>query len=74
MTGAAGNLGGMLARHLLPSGRALRLMVRRTPVAQDLADAPNVTVVQADLARPETLRPAVEGAETVVHFAGVLFK
>ncbi|MHC5044525.1 MAG: NAD-dependent epimerase/dehydratase family protein [Planctomycetota bacterium] len=49
-------------------------MVRRTPVAQDLADAPNVTVVQADLARPETLRPAVEGAETVVHFAGVLFK
>jgi nucleoside-diphosphate-sugar epimerase len=63
----------MLARHLLPSGAPLRLMVHETPVTQDLADSPNVTVVHADLARPETLQPAVAGAETVVHFAGVLF-
>jgi len=73
ITGAAGNLGGMLARHLLPSGRPLRLMVHETPVAQDLAAAEHVTVVHADLARPETLGPAVAGVTVVVHFAGVLF-
>ncbi|MHC4548454.1 MAG: NAD-dependent epimerase/dehydratase family protein [Planctomycetota bacterium] len=73
ITGAAGNLGGMLARHLQPSGRPLRLMVHRTPLPDDLAAAANVTVVRADLARPETLAPAVAGVGAVVHFAGVLF-
>ena len=63
----------MLARHLLPSGRPLRLMAHEAPVAPDLAEAKSVTVVRADLARPETLGPAVAGATVVVHFAGVLF-
>lgn len=73
ITGAAGNLGGLLSRHLSGSGLRLRLMVHRTPIAADLLAAPNVTAVHADLARPETLAPAVEGSDVVVHFAGVLF-
>jgi nucleoside-diphosphate-sugar epimerase len=73
ITGAAGNLGGLLARHLQSQGFPLRLMFHRTPLAEDLTDAPNVTPVQADLARPETLAAAVRGADVVVHFAGVLF-
>lgn len=73
ITGAAGNLGGLLARHLVPSGHPLRLMVHRTPLPEDLRAAENVTVVRADLARKETLRQAVAGADVVVHFAGVLF-
>ncbi len=73
ITGAAGNLGGLLARHLLPMGYSLRLMFHTTPLAEDLAEAPNVTPVQADLAKPETLEAAVRGADVVVHFAGVLF-
>jgi len=73
ITGAAGNLGGMLARHLAAAGVPLRLMTHRTPVADDLAASDNTTVVLADLARPETLAAAVAGAEVVVHFAGVLF-
>lgn len=48
-------------------------MVHRTPLAEDMRAVSNVRVVQADLARPETLAPAVEGVDTVVHFAGVLF-
>lgn len=54
-------------------GHALRLMYHRTPLAADLVSASNVHVVQADLADPRTLRPAVEGVDVIVHFAGVLF-
>jgi len=73
ITGAAGNLGGLLARHLVGEGRDLRLMVHRKPLPSDLAAAPGVSVVRADLADPKTLPAAVRGAEAVVHFAGVLF-
>lgn len=74
ITGAAGNMGGLLARHLLPSGHELRLMYHRTPLAADLLAAPTVVAVQADLGHPTTLPRAVEGVSVVVHFAGVLFK
>jgi nucleoside-diphosphate-sugar epimerase len=73
ITGAAGNLGGLLARHLLPREDHLRLMYHRTPLPADLATAENVRPVKADLATPETLPAAVEGVEVVVHFAGRLF-
>lgn len=73
ITGAAGNLGGLLGRHLLPTGNELRLMHHRRPLAAELAHASNVTPVQADLAEPSTLPRAVRGADVVIHFAGVLF-
>jgi len=73
ITGAAGNLGGLLARHLLSTDINLRLMYHRTPLAAEMAGAANVVGVQADLADPSTLPAAVAGADVVVHFAGVLF-
>jgi nucleoside-diphosphate-sugar epimerase len=73
ITGAAGNLGSLLARHLLDSGARLRLMYHRKPLPPDLGRAANVAVVQADLADPRTLPPAVEGVDVVLHLAGVLF-
>jgi nucleoside-diphosphate-sugar epimerase len=73
ITGAAGNLGGLLARHLIAGGHSLRLMYHRRPLAPDVATAPGVRAVQADLADPRTIAPAVEGVDVVVHFAGVLF-
>lgn len=73
ITGAAGNLGSRLARHLVPTGHELRLMVHRTPLPVELRMAPNVGTVMADLGRPETLPAAVAGVDVVVHFAGVLF-
>ena len=73
ITGAAGNLGSLLARHLVPGGHDLRLMVHRRPLPADLVAAANVQPVRADLGDPATLGPAVKGAEVVVHFAGVLF-
>ena len=73
ITGAAGNLGSLLARHLVQSGHELRLMYHRTPLPSDVVAAPNVRPVKADLAVPSTLPAAVEDADVVVHFAGKLF-
>lgn len=74
ITGAAGNLGGFLGRHLLGSDLELRLMVHRTPLDYDLPTGGNATIVKADLADPATLGPACEGVDCIVHFAGVLFR
>jgi nucleoside-diphosphate-sugar epimerase len=79
ITGAAGNLGSLLARHVIgnapgmPGINALRLMYHRKPIAPDIAAAPGVQCVQADLADPRTLPPLLAGVDVVVHFAGVLF-
>ena len=73
ITGAAGNLGSLLATHLVPAGHDLRLMFHRRPIRTDLAAAAHVTPVQADLADASTLTGAVDGVDTIVHFAGVLF-
>lgn len=73
ITGAAGNLGSLLAGHLVSSGHELRLMYHRTPLPPALLAAPNVRAVKADLADAATIRPAVEGVNVIVHFAGRLF-
>lgn len=73
ITGAAGNLGSLLARHLLPRGHPLRLVFHRRPLPPDLAGAPKVTAVQADLGNPATFAQSLVGVDVVVHFAGVLF-
>ena len=73
ITGAAGNLGSLLARHLIPTGHELRLMYHHTRIAPDIMSAPNVHAVNADLSSPPTLPKAVDGADVVIHFAGLLF-
>jgi len=72
ITGAAGNLGSLLARHLLPTGQRLRLMEHRKPVPADLSAAESTEIVRAGLGRPETLAAACAEVDTIVHFAGVL--
>jgi nucleoside-diphosphate-sugar epimerase len=74
ITGAAGNLGGLLARHLAKGGHRLRLMYHRRPLHSDLLERPNVEPISADLARPETLPATVAEVDVVIHFAGVLFR
>lgn len=73
ITGATGNLGSLLARSLLDSGHQLRLMYHRRPLAPDLADHAAVEPAQADLELPETLGPACQNIDCLVHFAGLLF-
>jgi len=75
ITGAAGNLGGLLARHLLSTTEArLRLMVHCKPLPDDLASHQRVEWFRADLANPNTLTGHITGSDVIVHFAGVLFK
>ena len=73
ITGAAGNLGSNLARHLLGSPLELRLVIHRKEMPFDTTPYSNVSVCRADLGEPRTLTEVCAGADCVVHFAGVLF-
>jgi len=73
ITGAAGNLGSALARHLAGGPHELRLLIHRKPLPADIAAAQGVAVRSADLGDPVTLGGLCDGVDCVVHFAGVLF-
>jgi nucleoside-diphosphate-sugar epimerase len=75
VTGAAGNLGSLLSRHLLAqTPHDLRLLIHNRDLPPDLRGQSRAPAVRCDLANPETLLPALQGVSCVVHFAGVLFK
>ncbi|MHB1156408.1 MAG: NAD-dependent epimerase/dehydratase family protein [Phycisphaerales bacterium] len=73
ITGAAGNLGALLARYLLGSPHTLRLMYHRKPLPIDLANDARIESVRADLNDPATLDAVCANVDCIVHFAGVLF-
>ncbi len=73
ITGAAGNLGSILARHLLPSDHALHLLIHQRELPFEVASHSNVSVFKADLADLDSLSPACSSVDCIVHFAGVLF-
>ena len=73
IAGAAGNLGSLLARHLLQHPRHLRLLIHNSPLPADIASAPAAEVCGADLSRPDHLDDLCRGVDCIVHLAGVLF-
>jgi nucleoside-diphosphate-sugar epimerase len=73
ITGAAGNLGSALARHLLGGPHELRLLIHHTPLPFDLGASAQASVAQADLGDPSTLVDLCAGVDCIVHFAGRLF-
>src|SRR5437867_2977997 len=73
ITGAAGNMGSLLAHHLLASPHRLRLLVHRTPLPFDAGVHPNASVCRADLGDPATLAEPCRDVDCIVHFAGGLF-
>lgn len=73
ITGAAGNLGSFLARHLLNGPHDLRLMVHRRTLPFDVGPYPRASICRADLGDPSTLVEACRGIDGLVHLAGVLF-
>jgi NAD(P)H dehydrogenase (quinone) len=62
VTGATGQLGRLVVRHLADLGAPMRLLVRDPARAPQVAGA---EVVAADYERPETLRAGLEGVRTV---------
>lgn len=68
LVGGTGNLGGRIARHLAAHGLAFRALVRPGTDPGELRDLA-AEIVRGDLRDPTSLRPAVQGIETVISSA-----
>ena len=64
VTGATGKVGSEVVRQLAAAGTPVRALVR-DPVGASGIRLPGVEIVSGDLARPETLAPALAGVERV---------
>ena len=74
ITGAAGNLGGLLVEYLKDSGLLINAMIHKKDIPAELKSLSNIRVFKADLGNKNSLTSALENVDTIVHFAGVLFK
>jgi len=63
VTGATGLNGGEVVRRLSARSIPVRALVRSAARAQALASLPGVELVEGDMARPDTLAPALRGVE-----------
>src|SRR5262249_25950451 len=61
ITGAAGNSGRLIVKALSQQAQRLRVLVRRPESVELFSGMQGVEVQVADLARPETLEPALDG-------------
>ena len=71
--GGGGFIGRYVAEALMKSGARLRVAERhprRAWFLQPLGSVGQVATVAADLARPETIARAVEGADAVINLVG----
>ncbi|MFD8084126.1 condensation domain-containing protein [Kitasatospora sp. NPDC059722] len=67
VTGATGGVGAAVLQELMARGRPVRALVR--PESAHLPALDGVEVAEGDLADPDSLRRAVEGADAVIHAA-----
>lgn len=76
ITGASGNLGSLLARHIIDNDNTLQLilMEHQRKISNSICMHPCVDVRKGDLSKPETLDHCLDNVDVIVHFAGVLFK
>ncbi len=74
ITGAAGNLGSLLSQHVVDDDIELNLLIHKKDVPAALKQKTNARVFRVDLNQADSLHDALEGVDTVVHFAGVLFQ
>lgn len=74
ITGAAGNLGSLLAYGLQNENVYLNLMIHNKNIADNLMQKNNVSIFRVDLSNKETLSDALANVDVIVHFAGVLFQ
>ncbi|PVM93384.1 epimerase [Caulobacter radicis] len=71
VTGATGFLGQHLVRAIAERGLVPRILSRRDPVSPFWRGI-EPQVVLGDLARPEALAPLCDGADVVIHLAGLI--
>ncbi|HEX8713300.1 MAG TPA: hopanoid-associated sugar epimerase [Terracidiphilus sp.] len=68
VTGATGFVGHHVARALAAEGAELRLLVRKSSNLANLEGIPGDTCI-GDLAQPESLKPALDRLDAIVHVA-----
>lgn len=68
LTGASGFVGAAVLRHLVATGREVRVLLRPTSDRRNVADVA-CEVAQGDLADPSSLAAAVKGCEALYHVA-----
>nr|VFJ93177.1 MAG: dihydroflavonol-4-reductase [Candidatus Kentron sp. H]VFJ94058.1 MAG: dihydroflavonol-4-reductase [Candidatus Kentron sp. H]VFK00720.1 MAG: dihydroflavonol-4-reductase [Candidatus Kentron sp. H] len=68
VTGATGFVGSAVVRHLLDAHHNVRVMVRPQSALANIQGL-EVEVAQGDLTRPETLKSAISGCDTLFHVA-----
>src|SRR5215468_11724692 len=66
ITGAAGASGRLIVKALSQKGQRLRALIRHEEKSELLRGMQGVEVLVADMARPETLGPALDGVETAL--------
>ena len=71
VTGPTGFVGRHVVRALVAHGHSVRCLVR-TPSRAKVIEGTGVEIVHGDVTEPPSLAAAVEGAEAVVHLAGII--
>ena len=66
ITGAAGMSGRMIVEAMVRRGTPVRVLVRSQANASAFAARKGIEVVCADMSRPDTLAPALQGVKTVM--------
>jgi uncharacterized protein YbjT (DUF2867 family) len=66
VTGATGLSGSLVIREFARQHAPVRALVRNRAKAHELETLPTVEVVEGDMLRPETLGPALDGADRVL--------
>ncbi|MBR6597764.1 MAG: NAD-dependent epimerase/dehydratase family protein, partial [Paludibacteraceae bacterium] len=69
ITGAAGNLGGILAEGFLSDDVELHLLWHKKPLSDSLLASEKVKPFQVDLSDANTIVDSLKGVDTVIHFA-----
>lgn len=71
LTGATGFIGSHLVRHLVDAGDRVRILARRLPL-HPIYGSRAIEVVFGALEEPASLRALLDGADAVVHCAGLV--
>ncbi len=75
--GGSGFIGRYVVRHLARQGHVLRIAVRypeRANFLKTLGDVGQITPIPASLLHEASVRQAVEGADAVINFVGILYE
>lgn len=72
ITGGTGFVGGFIAPRLRERGHAVRLLVHNSRHIKPFLHEGGYELVEGDATRPETLGPAVEGMDVVIHLVAII--